>query len=291
MEVQIYTPSDGRSITRSVETECTGIRPVVLSRYAVGYVLHGRKLIYNGDECCSVVSGDLFYLGIGHHYVANLADERHPFEQIVFYYSPEQLQRILRHLTITYRLTVDNRHSCDVCRLQNAFAMPCWDVLRDFFSSTGLCLRADSLMLDDTSESLLMTELVYCIVSHDDSCLKSRMLGSLDLSRERFEQTIYECVFLNCPIEELARKTHRSTTSFKKEFRRLFLMPPHRWFIRQRLIHARLLLISTSMSISEIGVACAFSSTSHFIKLFKREYGQTPAVYRSSYRQTPPPEK
>jgi len=138
MEVQIYTPSDGRSITRSVGTECTGIRPVVLSRYAIGYVLHGRKLIYDGDECRSVVSCDLFYLGIGH---------------------------------------------------------------------------------------------------------------------------------------------------------RLFLMPPHRWFIRQRLIHARLLLISTSMSISEIGVACAFSSTSHFIKLFKREYGQAPAAYRSSYRQTPPPEK
>lgn len=60
-------------------------------------------------------------------------------------------------------------------------------------------------------------------------------------------------------------------------------MPPHRWFIRQRLMRSRLLLISTSKSISEIGVECAFPNTSHFIKLFKKEYGCTPAIYRSRY--------
>lgn len=45
-------------------------------------------------------------------------------------------------------------------------------------------------------------------------------------------------------------------------------------------MQARLLLISTSKSISEIGVECTFPNTSHFIKLFKKEYGSTPAIYR-----------
>ena len=60
-------------------------------------------------------------------------------------------------------------------------------------------------------------------------------------------------------------------------------MPPHRWFIKQRLIQSRLLLISTSKSISEIGIECTFPNTSHFIKLFKKQYGTTPAIYRNTH--------
>ena len=45
-------------------------------------------------------------------------------------------------------------------------------------------------------------------------------------------------------------------------------------------MHSRLLLISTSKSISEIGNECTFPNTSHFIKLFKKEYQMTPATYR-----------
>lgn len=33
--------------------------------------------------------------------------------------------------------------------------------------------------------------------------------------------------------------------------------------------------------IAEIGIDCNFPNTSHFIKLFKKEYGMTPAAYRT----------
>lgn len=291
MEGQIDNNSDRLLIKRYVETQNSGIRSLALSRYAIGYVLHGRKLIYDGDRCRNVACGEVFYLGIGHHYVENLADEDHPFEQIVFYYSPELLQHIMRHLTIAYRMTISNNHSCEICRTQNAIAMPCWGALRSFFNSTGVYLREERFARDEAAEKIKMTELIYHLVAHEDCCLKSRMLGYMDAAKEHFEQTIYDYVFRDCPIEELARCTHRSMTSFKKEFHRLFLMPPHRWFVRQRLMHARLLLISTAKSISEIGVECTFPNTSHFIKLFKREFGLTPAIYRSLHRQTPPPAK
>lgn len=128
-----------------------------------------------------------------------------------------------------------------------------------------------------------MTELIYLITSHDDSCIKSKILSNVDAAKENFEQTIYDHIFKDVSIEELARLTHRSLTSFKKEFRRIYEMPPHKWFIRQRLIHSRLLLLSTSKSISEIGVICSFPNTSHFIKLFKKAYGFTPASYRNGH--------
>ena len=145
-------------------------------------------------------------------------------------------------------------------------------------------------MHDETAENIKMTELVYLIVSQADGCLKSKVLRNVDSAHDNFEQIIYTNIFNDVSIEELASKSNRSLTSFKKEFKRHFMMPPHRWFIRQRLMQSRLLLISTSKSISEIGVECTFPNTSHFIKLFKKEYGTTPAIYRAGHCKMTPDE-
>ncbi len=270
-------------IVKYVEPHQSGIRPVVLSRYAIGYVLRGTKYIYDGDSREKLGRGDMFYLGIGHHYVENCPDSGQPFEQVMFYYTPSDLERILMHLGITYGLNITNNHTCDRCRNRSHVVMSAWNSLKNFFQSTNNYLRDEDFHHDETAENIKMTELIYHIAAHEDCCIKSKLLSNVDPARENFEQIIYDHIFRDISIEELSRATNRSLTSFKKEFRRHFRMPPHKWFIRQRLMHSRLLLISTSKSISEIGNECTFPNTSHFIKLFKKEYNATPASYRNRH--------
>ena len=163
---------------------------------------------------------------------------------------------------------------------------PGWPALKNFFSTINAGLRDNLFADDDTAVHLKLTELVYLILSQGECCLKSKILSNMDLTKENFEQIVHNSIFTDISIEELAAKCNRSLTSFKKEFRKHFFEPPHKWFIRQRLMHSRLLLISTNKSISEIGLACNFPSTSHFIKLFKKEYGMTPAAYRNRHQQS-----
>lgn len=249
-------------IVKYVEALHNGIQSQALSRYAIGYILRGTKYIYDGDKRQTLTRGDVFYLGIGHHYIENFPENGQPFEQVLFYYTPADLQRILLHLNITYGLNISNEHSCENCRNRSHVSMPAWK----------------------------MTELIYLIASHEDCCLKSKLLSNVDAAKENFEQIVYDHIFKDISIEELSKLTNRSLTSFKKEFRRHFMMPPHKWYIRQRLMHSRLLLISTSKSISEIGNACTFPNTSHFIKLFKKEYQMTPAAYRNRHITSLAPE-
>lgn len=267
-------------IVKYTETLHNGIQSQVLSRYAVGYILQGTKYIYDGDQRQVLTRGTVFYLGIGHHYIENCPDNNQPFEQILFYYTPADLQRILMHLNIAYGLDISNNHSCEKCRNATHVALPAWNSLRNFFASTNDVLRDEEFRHDGAAEDIKMTELIYLIASHEDNCIKSKLVSNIDTAKKNFEQTIFAHIFKDIPIEELAKLTNRSLTSFKKEFRRHFQIPPHKWFIRQRLMHSRLLLISTSKSISEIGNECAFPNTSHFIKLFKKEYQMTPATYR-----------
>lgn len=274
-------------IVKYVETPDSGIESVVLSRYAIGYVLQGARHLHYGDKRFTISRGDLFFMGVGHHYTECASDDNNIFEQIIFYYTPSELQSILSHLSLTYGVEVSNKHYCESCsRLLHA-SMPATASIKSFFANCNTYLRNDFFGRDEVAEHIKLTELIYMITTMPDCCLKNKVLSNMDSSRENFDQVVYDHIFKVVSIEELANASNRSLTSFKKEFKRRFVIPPHKWYVRQRLTHSRMLLLSTSKSISEIGNACAFPNTSHFIKLFKREYNITPAGYRSEHLKKP----
>ncbi len=271
------------TIVKYSESGHNGIQTQVLSRYAIGYILRGTKQIYNGDKRLPLKRGDIFYLNIGHHYVENIPEGALPFEQIVFYYTPQDLQQILMRLNMTYNINIANKHSCDACSDRSMASERASNALRSLFNSINNYLRDEEQCHTEAADNIKLTELIFLILTSEDNCIKNRILSSVDTSKESFEQIVHNHIFKDISIDELSELTHRSLTSFKKEFKRIFKMPPHRWFIRQRLMHSRLLLISTSKSISEIGIECTFPNTSHFIKLFKKEYQLTPASYRQRH--------
>lgn len=266
------------SIEKYVSASNNGIETHKFTRCVIGYILNGEKYVYYDDKCYKFSQGDLFFLGMGCHYTKNIPAQGHPYEQILVRYTSEELQRILLHLNIAYKLNITNNHQCDDCRTLNHATMPGWSSIRRFFSHIDDCLTEGSLLDDPTAENLKMTELLYLIVSHGDCCIKSKLLGNVDAARDNLQQIVYSNIFSDISVEEIAKRCNRSLTSFKKEFFRIYGTSPHQWLIRQRLIHARLLLISTDKAIAEIGTACAFPNTSHFIKLFRKQYGMTPAT-------------
>ena len=284
---QNYTESNPPTILRIVSAKNNGIEVTNLSRYAICYIVRGNVNIYCGDQRTTLSRGDVFCLGLGNHYIENIPEEGRPFEEIVIYYTPDNLHNTLRQLTYSYDFQVSNSHSCSYCRTSGFVAMPAWDSLRALFNATCELLTKDGRRSgNDVIEGIRISEIFYEITSHEDCCLKSKFLSNVDSSKENFEQVIYGNVFNDVSIEELARECNRSLTAFKKEFRRRFNCPPHRWIIRQRLEHARLLLLTTEKSVSEIGYECSFPNTSHFIKLYRKQFRVTPAAFRLNSRYT-----
>ena len=140
--------------------------------------------------------------------------------------------------------------------------------------------------MDCSGEILKKTELIYLILIGDKCCIKNKILNNNDIYKVNFEQVIQSNIFNNLSIEDLASMCNKSLTTFKKEFKQYFHESPHKWFINERLVHTRLLLISTNKSISEISNECNFTNTSHFIKLFKRKYLVTPSNFRAQNKNS-----
>ncbi len=272
-------------VVRYTTSTNSGVQPLNTSRHAIGYVVRGEKYIYDGDNCLHAKRGDIFFLGKGVHHIEDIAPRNSTFEQIVFYFTSEELKRIITSFSVSYNINITNDHCCSKCRKSNSIVLESTNYLKNFFENSMSYLYEEIYSHDKAAENIKMTELVYLIVSHEDCCLKNKLISCIDLEKTTFEQIIYSNIFNDISIDELSIVCNRSLTSFKKEFKRIFDAPPHQWFLRQRLCYSRLLLISTRKSIAEIGTECTFPNTSHFIKLFKRTYGDTPATYRHLHLQ------
>ena len=262
-----------------------GIRLQILPKYCIGYVVKGTKYIYNNNQRHIINKGEMFYFSTGQYYLENTPGKDDEFEEIIFLYSPVHLNKILNDLSLTFKLKIENNHFCNKCTDTNYIICDSWSGISVFFDSIKQYIQDNIFNIDSTGEEIKMTELIYLILLGDKCCIKNKILNNNDIYRVNFEQIVQSNIFNNLSIDELASMCNKSLTTFKKEFKEYFNESPHKWFINERLVHTRLLLISTNKSISEISNECNFTNTSHFIKLFKRKYSMTPSNFRTQNKQ------
>ena len=90
----------------------------------------------------------------------------------------------------------------------------------------------------------------------------------------------------NLELKDFARLCARSLSAFRREFIAHYQQPPGKWLRERRLDYSRLLLQSTDKSINDIIFETGFRNRSHFIRIFKEQYGLPPHRYRQQFNQT-----
>lgn len=83
----------------------------------------------------------------------------------------------------------------------------------------------------------------------------------------------------NLPIEKFAQLTGRSLAAFKRDFQKIFGMPPRHWLQERRLSEARHLIEYKNKKPSAIYLDLGFESLSHFSHAFKKRFGKTPTEW------------
>lgn len=96
-----------------------------------------------------------------------------------------------------------------------------------------------------------------------------------------FRQVIEASIFENTSVDELARRTNLSLSSFKREFTKLYNDSPANYIRTKRLEKAAGLLRLSGSRITDIAFECGFSDLAGFTKNFHEKYGVSPSQYRS----------
>lgn len=95
-----------------------------------------------------------------------------------------------------------------------------------------------------------------------------------------FKEIIAANLFSQVNVEELAQKTNLSTSSFKREFKKLYNDSPASYIKNKRLEKAAELLLISNERITDIAFDCGFNDLANFTKSFHDKYGLTPTDYR-----------
>ena len=84
-------------------------------------------------------------------------------------------------------------------------------------------------------------------------------------------------------IQELADMVCMNVDSFSRFFRNKTGRTPNRYLIDYRLGIAARMLLTTQLSVAEIGYSCGFNTLSHFNRLFRESKGCTPSEFRERF--------
>ena len=95
-----------------------------------------------------------------------------------------------------------------------------------------------------------------------------------------FKQVIEDNIYTHLSAEELAKQTNLSTSSFKREFKKIYNDTPSNYFKNIRLDRAAELLMISDERISTISFDCGFSNLAHFSKCFHQKFNVSPTTYR-----------
>ena len=84
-------------------------------------------------------------------------------------------------------------------------------------------------------------------------------------------------------LKDMADLVCMSEDSFSRFFKHKTGRTPNRYMIDYRLGIAARLLLTTKLSVAEIGYSCGFNTLSHFNRLFRDSKGCTPSEFRARF--------
>jgi AraC-like DNA-binding protein len=85
-------------------------------------------------------------------------------------------------------------------------------------------------------------------------------------------------------VEDLAEAACMSRSTFYRHFRAEFGTTPLEFLTEERIARARSLLDDPDATVADVSAAVGFTSTSHFIRVFKNAEGRTPKQYQLQRR-------
>ena len=243
-----------------------------LTEHTLFFIMQGKKNFHFGNETITIDTNQLILLKRGIYSISEYIPNGGHFEALMIFV-PDKFLKEFHFKTGGFQKATKQKYP---------FAIIPSDELLNSFKSQYLNYFGKSFRPIEKILPLKLHELFLLLTS---STCKSEVLNFINLCVTNHPTDIEFIVknYLLQPlsISEFAKLSSRSVASFKRDFQRQFNTPPKQWINQQRLAYANTLLNSTGKNVSEIAFECGFENVSHFIKIFKKEYGITPNSLRA----------
>ncbi|HTI10868.1 MAG TPA: AraC family transcriptional regulator [Puia sp.] len=254
-----------------IETQA-GKRTVFLTEHTVVFVLEGTKFLHLPERTITVAPHSVVLVKKGIYAMAEYIVEGLTYEALMIFLSAKTVKTMAWNLPAGQ--PAEQGEDPFVILPSNEWLDGFKQQYRNYFGKIMAGLE-DLLTLKQEELLLLL------LASDGREKIISFLRSANRQEPEDLEYIVRTYLFQPITLTELAGLSNRSLASFKRDFQRLYGCSPKLWINRQRLAHAQLLLHNTHQQVAEIAFACGFESVSHFIRIFRKEYGLTPQAMRT----------
>jgi len=237
------------------------------------HVLSGKKTYKTVNGEWTVTPGETLYFKKGAEIINQYFDDE--YCMLGFFISDELIRETFEEVKNQAALN-PNR---DILAM-TAFEVRASNFLEGYFHSMlnyfrGINRPPDPILV------LKLKELLITLMSSDPN-LTAYFKSVCETEKPSLSQIMEKNFCFNLRLEDFAELTHRSLSSFKRDFQQTFGESPGKWLLKRRVQNAANLIINTDMSFSQIAYDSGFEDLSHFSRSFKKIMGSTPSDYRSS---------
>jgi AraC family transcriptional regulator, exoenzyme S synthesis regulatory protein ExsA len=143
--------------------------------------------------------------------------------------------------------------------------------LANFFGSIRSDIKEPDYM------DIKLQELLHLIACIGDSDIFHGLLSRNIASNKRNLHRLLETHdILHLTVSDMAYLSGRSLSSFNRDFKQIYSIPPQKWLRDKRLSRAKWLLENRDISVTETALEVGYENVSNFIRVFKLKYGKTP---------------
>lgn len=160
----------------------------------------------------------------------------------------------------------------------SSILIPANDFLQAFFQSILPYVHHPGERITNAVGMLKVKEAVYLLL-YTMPALRELLFDFSEPYKIDLKKFMLSNFHYNVPVEKFARLTGRSLAGFKRDFQKIFGMPPRQWLLERRLAEARHLIEKKNKKPSAIYLDLGFESLSHFSYSFKKKFGKAPTEW------------
>jgi len=242
-------------------------RTVFLAEHLLVFVIKGTKFLHLPGQTLTAAPNSVILFRRGIHVMAEYIEEGLDFESMMIFLPTAVIKK--------FALTQDWKR-LDGAPASSCVVIPSNELLESFKTQYLHYFGKSFPGLDQLLTGKLHELLHLLLATTERQTVANFLRSAIDEQPADLEFVVRTHLFMPVTLAELASLSNRSLASFKRDFQRHYGAAPRQWINRRRLDHARLLLQQTDQTIAAIALSCGFESASHFIRIFRKEYGFTP---------------
>lgn len=244
---------------------------VLFNDYALVFINDGYKIIHTKENDFTINKNEILFFTKGSYLIKDCVENNY-YNSIIICFK----ESILIELIYKYKALLNSNFASN----EHIFKLNSNKLLSSIFTSFLPCFSYK------TNEDILKLKFEELFLALLYSKNNQSFLSFLKTIITNFKLSLYQ-IFSYCEqdfqsVNDMAKISNMSLTTFSKNFKQSFGISPKEWLDNKKFEKAKFLLEFSNKNITEICLEVGFNSPAWFISRYKKRYNKTPKQFQKS---------